>query len=1380
MRKPYRVIILLFMILLLSGNTRGFAENRREKELTLIVYMCGSNLESEGASASHDLDEMENAGFDENRMNVLVMTGGAGAWHNGQQAAGTSLIQVGDRKSRFLTVPSPETSMGKAETLTWLMRFARDRYPARDYALIIWDHGAGPLGGVCLDENFAPDRLTMDELSQALEDAGLPGKLSWIGFDACLMSTVEVAAALSPWADYMIASQESEPSTGWDYSFLTALTECPERTEAFRRLIDLYTGSDPESESTLTLACTDLSRVAEVVQEMDRYFASLAGLIGPDTFIRFSALRQESVSFGKAVPGTDSSGYDLVDLLSLLSLYGEDPGAERLEEALSRAVVYHRESAGQAGGLSVYHPYHNKEKYLSGWGLEYRRMGFCTGYTDYLLRFGDQLMSGTDGSWTALGDTRQKTETGGGHLFTLRLTGEQRTIFQHAQLVILRPWDNPAAAAFSGTAGMESGQWWYSPVAFAEAEIDENGVLSARFSDRGLYVTDGEGNPLAGPLAWRLSEDGRICVEARYRELTGRENAAENADVLFVCEETEDGKLRIIRKEIYDPLTERYTARLAVQEENYSSLLFDPLAVGVPLAEHPLPGLEQWRRTDLSSEQISLSENWSFRFLDEQISGAQLFASFEITDYWQNSVMSPMISVDNPNLFLIDRGTGEFSLDPDNPDSAGTPGPDLVLTASLVADRSLLNPSLMLCLELTNEGEERLFYEVHNLEADGRISLIWYDESQGSLDDVPPGFTRKGYFRIPGTCLRGLKELKELSFLLEAKTAGGETYSAGILLNDLTYCPLGDIAPEAGPVLAAGSLDEVILELTGLTEETNGSVRADFHIVNQSETTFHSFEWDIAMDGVAGNCYAAGSVLPGTEGYCFWVFGNLTNLSGLNTRWNGQGSINLARERLLQASGVNAVRSVQLLRADGDQAVRAVSFSLTDAFTLKADAPAARTEDMLLLDQDEIRVWAERVLIGSNGAGVRLRAVSRMDRPVVLSLGDMMIQGLDASNAGEDRMILPAGGTAYHCAFLSSLNLLPRDHIVDRLGFSFHWEDRHTGRAVIRMPETVRINDKGGVYLAATDAVTTPAVPAEEKPETVLARSDSAEITAELLSLETGFHGELTGRLRLTSHMDQDFSTFYSYMTAEDTVTDAILNRVMLPAGGTQEIAFLYENAALDDDGTVQAEEVLQHGGHETISRLTFFLGTNEAGINAAMTVPMVLDEPFRLPEAKTSGDEGSRLIAEKDGVSLSVLSIGLVPNYLDSMNMTFEIVNETDEERYIALSDVKVGGRTWIAFLSGWVPARSRRTVTAHLYADNDDDMKNEIEEISMYADLRGDSLFRFPDEPLTGQEMFLIRMKMKEGLLFSRRRGTRLLPEEYEVTSEYIGEMTDDGEWW
>ena len=65
----------------------------------------------------------------------------------------------------------------------------------------------------------------------------------------------------------------------------------------------------------------------------------------------------------------------------------------------------------------------------------------------------------------------------------------------------------------------------------------------------------------------------------------------------LICEELGDGTLRILRKETYDPLTERYTPRLAIREEEYSTLIFDPLASGIPLAADPLPGLDQWRRT---------------------------------------------------------------------------------------------------------------------------------------------------------------------------------------------------------------------------------------------------------------------------------------------------------------------------------------------------------------------------------------------------------------------------------------------------------------------------------------------------------------------------------------------------------------------------------------------------------------------------------------------------------------------------------------------------------------------------------------------------------------------------------------------------------------
>ena len=1217
--------ILLFQ----TGMKAARAEEPVVKELTLIVYMCGSDLESRKGGASADLEEMENAGFDESRMNVLVLAGGAARWHSERVGRATFLMEIGKEGHRYLEDDPPGANMGDPENLTWLIRFAQEHYPARRYALILWDHGGGPLDGLCLDEVFAPDRLTLAELSQALENAGMTEKLSWIGFDACLMSTVEIASSMAPWADYMIASQETEPPEGWNYRFLRDLADDPDPVEAARCIIDLYIDSVDGRGIPCTLACTDLSAVSDVTEEMDRYFSSLTDLEDPDTFSRLSGMRNQSAGFGRPVPGFGGSGYDLVDLHSLLSLYGENHDATKLEETLSRAVVYHRETEVAAGGLSVYHPYYNKTDYLDGWALTYRRLDFCAGYTDYILRFGNQLISADGGNWKALGEIHQEPDGQSGHLFSLKLTPKQQTGFLQAQLVILRPLDSRTAAAISGTAGVESKDRFFSPVAFAEAEIDGNGRLTAHCSDRSLYVLDENDQPVAGPLAWRLSDDGYICIQGEYRELTGRENAPENERVLFICEETENGEVQILRKEIYDPLTERYTARLSIREEDYSALFFDPLAM--ILWEHntnPLPGLDKWGKTSMDSEWVSLSGSWRLQFLEETVSGSQLYASFEITDYWQNIVMAPLIPVDNQNLELIDQdtvsfwivpddqGSCDFFTDPEDLDPAETQDACITITEFIVADRSPMNPSILLGLELTHDGTEWLSFDIHNLIANEQMTLNWYDESLEALADVPPGITRRGFFRIPGDSLRGVKELTELNFDLEITTAQGNTLTLEVPCTELNYS-LSGIAPEKKPALASASLEEIRLDLVELEEETDGSLTAVFHVDNHSESLFRAADWGIAVDGVISeNQYAIGFALPGREGYCTWIFENRSSLFGLKVQWHEWGKQHLAVERILQASGISSVHSVQLLKPEADDSVCSLDFSLREPIPLKVTAEARTAEDLLLLDQEDIQVWAERVMIGDNGAGIRIRAVSHLDRPVLLYSGDKMIQWLEASNPAEEMMILPAGGTAYQCIHISSLNALPTNHIIDLLGLGFRWEDQRMTRAIIRFPDPAWLNDTGGIYMPASGMEVSPAALPEDKPDNILAQYDSPEITVQLLSLESGMHNELAGRLRLITHMDQDLTVFYSAMTVEDVRADAFFNVFTLPAAGTREITFLYDNAILDY-GTVQEADVLQHRGIDTVSRLTFLIGTNYDREDAALTVPLVLEEPFQLPAAQ-------------------------------------------------------------------------------------------------------------------------------------------------------------------
>ena len=61
-------------------------------------------------------------------------------------------------------------------------------------------------------------------ISKALKNGGV--QFDFIGFDACLMATAETALMLNDYADYLIASEETEPGIGWYYTnWLTKLGE---------------------------------------------------------------------------------------------------------------------------------------------------------------------------------------------------------------------------------------------------------------------------------------------------------------------------------------------------------------------------------------------------------------------------------------------------------------------------------------------------------------------------------------------------------------------------------------------------------------------------------------------------------------------------------------------------------------------------------------------------------------------------------------------------------------------------------------------------------------------------------------------------------------------------------------------------------------------------------------------------------------------------------------------------------------------------------------------------------------------------------------------------------------------------------------------------
>ena len=145
--KKLCLFCLLFAACCLACFAAG-AENR----MTLMVYMTGSDLESLGGAASADLEEMS-AALRDDGVTVAVLTGGASGWQNGIPADRNILWRI-TRNGMERMEEEKARSMGDPAVLSGFLRRSMELFPADRYALVLWDHGAGPLTGVCFDERF--------------------------------------------------------------------------------------------------------------------------------------------------------------------------------------------------------------------------------------------------------------------------------------------------------------------------------------------------------------------------------------------------------------------------------------------------------------------------------------------------------------------------------------------------------------------------------------------------------------------------------------------------------------------------------------------------------------------------------------------------------------------------------------------------------------------------------------------------------------------------------------------------------------------------------------------------------------------------------------------------------------------------------------------------------------------------------------------------------------------------------------------------------------------------------------------------------------------------------------------------------------------------
>ena len=328
----------------------------------------GARIERPGA-ASVDINEITSEVWSDN-IKIVIQTGGARKWDD--------QMTNPNRTQRFLYYKGaykevsnlPLQDSSNPDTLSEFLEFCKKEYPSDHRMLILWNHGAGPFGFG--KDSIYENMMTLKDIRAALQKVYLPDydspAFDIIGFDACLMSTIEVTNALNGFADYYCLSEEAIPGDGWDYgTWLKAMTDDPTMSaaEVGMAIVDSYTDyyignnvKDIGYKYNVTFSLIDARKANELY---DAYNA-LVKIELIDSINDISNLSDIS----RAAYKSTAYGYNhhnifnTIDLGNFIdNLIEKYPNeCRKIKDLIRETVLYHRENGAFAdsNGIAVYFP----------------------------------------------------------------------------------------------------------------------------------------------------------------------------------------------------------------------------------------------------------------------------------------------------------------------------------------------------------------------------------------------------------------------------------------------------------------------------------------------------------------------------------------------------------------------------------------------------------------------------------------------------------------------------------------------------------------------------------------------------------------------------------------------------------------------------------------------------------------------------------------------------------------------------------------------------------------------------------------------------------------------------------------------------------------
>lgn len=469
--------ILLFIIFNKGNNSSNNKKVHKDPTRTIMIYLAGSNLESDSRIVTAELNAIDPSTIDLNSVNILLYTGGTKKWHNfikNDENAIYKLEADGFKKLEAY----PKDSMGNPDNLSKFLEYSYNNYPAGHYNLMFYDHG-GAIDGAIYDD-FVNDNLSLSDLDMALSNSPFnKTKLDSVIFRTCLNGTLEVSKMFNKYAEYITFSEEvtvGGPFTNVLGYFLNGISPDKEGNELGKDFIDAYKKQLEDLRmkdyDNTTYSVIDLSKIDNVIDKLNSFISSVDI---DNNYNEIAKIRTQVYQYGSDDPSYDT--VDLYNLVNKLAPYASQ-SPDEINKALEEAIIYNFSSIEESHGMSIYFPYKGVKKAREYFMGIYNKLNTLNEYKSFINRFEGVRNGNSSYNFSSKGLNLTNEFTPTTDDVVLKLTDEQ---LEHYNGVIYnifrRDPDHPNFYQFIYSSN--------------DVDILDNGYIKTKFDGNLIKMTDG-------------------------------------------------------------------------------------------------------------------------------------------------------------------------------------------------------------------------------------------------------------------------------------------------------------------------------------------------------------------------------------------------------------------------------------------------------------------------------------------------------------------------------------------------------------------------------------------------------------------------------------------------------------------------------------------------------------------------------------------------------------------------------------------------------------------------------------------------------------------------------------------------------------------------